>query len=115
MLVVDKKITMTADEAREFADATFAPWSPRTIDEFQAMCDLASARHRHENTNGVGYMFAIAVEGMKFGEDGSANFPMNREKLEHLRKHGTWPNGVPGAEGGQDGQPGAPGGLRRVK
>lgn len=47
MLVVDTKITMTADEAREFADATFAPWTPRTIDEFQAMCDLASARHRH--------------------------------------------------------------------
>lgn len=91
MLVADGKITMSAAETQEFEAATFAPWTPRTIDEFNAMCDLGSARHRADNTDGIGYMHALAAEGMKFGEGGEANFPMNKEKLAHMKRHGTWP------------------------
>lgn len=91
MLVSNGKITMSSAEAQEFASATFAPWTPRTIAEFNAMCDLGSARHLADNTGGQGFMFALEAEGMKFGENGEINFPMDRRKMAYLKVHGTWP------------------------
>lgn len=92
MLISDGKITMGADEAQEFKEAAFAPWIPRSIGEFNAMCDLGSARHLFENTEGVGFMHALAVEAMKFGENGEVNFPIDRRRMAFLKVHGTWPS-----------------------
>jgi hypothetical protein len=91
MLVSEGKITMGADEAQQFKDATFAPWTPRSIAEFNAMCDLGSARHLVDNTEGAGFMHALAVEAMKFGDNGEANFPIDRRRMEFVRVRGTWP------------------------
>ena len=91
MLVLDGKITMGADEAQEFKGATFASWTPRSINEFNAMCDLGSARHLVDNTEGVGFMHALAVEAMKFSENGEANFPIDRRRMEFLKIRGSWP------------------------
>lgn len=92
MLISNGKITMTASEAKEFAAATFAPWTPRTIAEFNAMCDLGSARHEVDNTEGVGFMHSLAVEAMKFGPNGEMNFPIDHRKMAYVKVHGTWPS-----------------------
>lgn len=91
MIVSDNKISMSPAEFQEFADATFAPWMPRTVAEFNAMCDLGMARHLAENTGGTGFMHAIGIDAMKFGENGEVNFPMDKRRLAYLRAHGTWP------------------------
>lgn len=92
MIIDGNRITMTGSELAEFTSATFAPWPPRTIAEFQAMCDLGAARHLADNIDGVGFMHALAVEEMKFGPDGAVNFPMDKRKMEYMRLHGTWPS-----------------------
>jgi hypothetical protein len=117
MLVSDGRITMAEGEWQEFAALSCAPWRPRTIAEFNAMCDLGAARHLADNTRGEGFMFALELEGIKFGEDGEANFPLDKRKLEYMRVHGIWPTQeqfevFQQASGAQ--QPG-PGGLTRVK
>lgn len=91
MLVSDERITMAEGEWCEFAALTFAPWRPRTIAEFNAMCDLGAARHLADNTDGQGFMFALELEGIKFSEDGQPNFPLDKAKVEYMRVHGTWP------------------------
>jgi hypothetical protein len=91
MLVADGKIMMSTAEAREFAEATFAPWTPRTVAEFNAMCELGSARHLVDNTEGAGFMHALAAEGMRFGENGEVNFPINKQKAAYMKVHGVWP------------------------
>jgi hypothetical protein len=91
MLVSDNKITMSAAEFQEFAAATFAPWHPRTIAEFNAMCDLGMARHLADDTDGAGFMHAIAVDAMKFGDDGQVNFPLDKRRMAYVKVHGIWP------------------------
>lgn len=91
MLVSENKITMGADEWEEFAAATFAPWVPRTVAEFNAMCQLGSARHLAENTEGQGFMHALAVEAIMFGPNGEVNFPIDKRRMEFVKFHGTWP------------------------
>lgn len=91
MLVSNGRITMSNAEAQEFAEATFAPWTPRTPAEFNAMCDLGSARHLADNTGGQGFMHALAAEGMKFGDDGEVNFPVNKRKAAYMKERGIWP------------------------
>lgn len=91
MLVVDGKLTMSDAEWREFAELTFAPWKPRTPREFNAMVELGMARHVAENTDGEGYMFDIALDAMKFGENGEINFPMDRRRMSYVQVHGSWP------------------------
>lgn len=83
---------MSPSEEQEFKNATNAPWTPRTVAEFNAMCDLGSAYHLVENTGGQGFMHALEAEGMKFGENGEVNFPMDRRKMAYLKAHGTWPS-----------------------
>jgi hypothetical protein len=91
MLVSEGKITMSAAEWDEFAGATFAPWMPRTPREFGAMVDLGMARHLAENTDGQGYLHAIALEAMKFGPEGDVNFPIDKRRMAFMKVHGTWP------------------------
>lgn len=91
MILDGGRIEMTASEFEAFAAATFAPWKPRTVAEFNAMCNLGAARHLAENTGGAGFMHALEAEGMLFGEDGTANFPMDQRKMDFVKKHGTWP------------------------
>lgn len=91
MQVCDGRITLSAAEWEEFARATFAPWMPRTIAEFNAMCALGSARHLAEDTGGEGFMHALAAEGMQFGPQGELNFPLDPRKLAYLKAHGEWP------------------------
>lgn len=91
MLVSENKITMGADEWNEFAAATFAPWIPRTVAEFNAMCQLGSARHLVDDTDGHGFMHALAVESMMFGPNGEVNFPIDRRRMEYVKMHGNWP------------------------
>lgn len=91
MILNGGRIEMTASELDAFSAATFAPWTPRTIAEFNAICDLGSARHLVDNTGGQGFMFALEAEGMKFGENGEVNFPMDQRKMAYLKAHGTWP------------------------
>ena len=88
MLVIDKKITMSPDEWETFRDATFAPWQPRTIAEFNAMCDLGVARHMHENIDGNGWLYTIACDSMKFGPNGEVNFPIDHQKIERIKRTG---------------------------
>lgn len=92
MLVSENKITMGADEWRDFAAATFAPWVPRTVAEFNAMCQLGCARHLAENTDGQGFMHALAVEAMMFGPTGEVNFPLDKRRMEYVKVHGNWPS-----------------------
>ena len=87
----DGRLTMNEDEWKEFAEATFAPWMPRTPREFDAMIDLGIARHLVENTGGTGGIHAIAADGMRFGANGEINFPPDRLKQAYIRRYGTWP------------------------
>jgi hypothetical protein len=91
MELSEGRITMTDAEWAQFAEATFATWRPRTPEEFNAMIDLASARHMVENTGGAGGLRAIAAEGWKFGADGEVHFPPNRRKIAYLKEYGYWP------------------------
>ena len=92
MLVTDdKKISMTDSEWSLFFYMTQAPWRPRTVDEFQAMCNLAIARM--ECDFGVdNFMALIAVEQIMFTPEGKANFPMDKEKIERMKITGKWPS-----------------------
>ena len=94
MLVSGDRITMTQMEWQQFRAATWAPWRPRSRAEFDAMCDLAAARHLVENSEGHGFLHALAVEAMKFGPAGEANFPMDRRKMAYVKVHGQWPTDV---------------------
>lgn len=92
MLVADGIITMSESEWQQFQDMTRAPWRPRTHDEFNAMCDLGTAMHRAENTDGLGEMFAQNCQRIKFDAHGVANFPADKRKLEYIRLHGHSPS-----------------------
>ncbi len=93
MLVSDNnKITMSASEFQEFADATFAPWTPRTVAEFNAMCELGMARHLAEDIGGTGFLNAIAIDAMKFGPEGQVNFPIDKRRMAYVKAHGSWPD-----------------------
>lgn len=87
----DGDISMSEKEWREFAEATAAPYRPRTALEFNAMCDLAIARHFADG-DPMGGVRAVEVEGMKFGPNGEINFPITPEQDDYMRKHGTFPS-----------------------
>ncbi|EKD97760.1 MAG: hypothetical protein ACD_23C00750G0001 [uncultured bacterium] len=91
MLVVEHLITMSDLEWSQFQEMTRAPWRPRTIDEFNAMCDLGSAVHLAEDTMSMGTVFAENTQRIKFGQDGQANFPADRRKLAYIEKYGHSP------------------------
>lgn len=88
----DGRLSMSEDEWKEFAEATFAPWMPRTPREFDAMIDLAMERHLVENTRGCGVVHAMAANGMRFGRDGEINFPIDRLKLAYAARYAHWPS-----------------------
>lgn len=90
MIINDKQITMTASEWTMFKELTFAPWTPRTIDEFNAMCDLGRARHFHEKTDGS-FIAGLACDCAKFDEDGTAHFPPDNRKLAYIKAFGKSP------------------------
>ena len=89
---VDGTITMSQSEWQQFLAATSAPYKPRSILEFNAMCDLAAARYLHENVGENGGMHAIAVEAMKFGPNAEKNFPLTKAQDDYMKKHGTFPS-----------------------
>jgi hypothetical protein len=92
MMVTDGRITLTDAEFLKFQQLlTWVSWRPRTPDEFNAMCDLAMARHRADNTAGLGEMYAQAIGSMRFGPEGEINFPEDRRRLAYAAAHGTWP------------------------
>jgi hypothetical protein len=78
--LVDGDILMSQREWEEFEGATQAQYRPRTIFEFNAMCDLAGARHaanaRDAACKNLAFETAscINVEAMKFGPKGEVNF-----------------------------------------
>lgn len=120
MLISEGRITMTEGEWQEFVEATFAPWRPRTIAEFNAMCDLGGARHLVDNTDGAGFMHAIAVEDMKFTDDGQPNFPLDKRKVAYMKAKGTWPTqqqleAFMREHGGGATDVSSTGGLKRIK
>ncbi len=87
----DGRLTLSEDEWKEFAEATFAPWIPRTPKEFDAMIDLGMERHLIDNTEGRGWLRAMAADGMRFGPQGEINFPADRLKLAYAARYGAWP------------------------
>ena len=91
MILSDGSLTMTDDEWQQFTNITRAPWRPRTREEFDAMCTLGAACHRAENTDGAGWMHALACEEMRFGPNGEMNFPADQRRLAYTAAHGTWP------------------------
>lgn len=115
MLINDGKITMTQTEWVEFESITFAPWRPRSIAEFNAMCELGAARHKVENDNGQGWIHAVTCKSIKFSEDGRANFPEDKRRMAYVKVHGMWPTDEELAEfeGRGPGAP-SPGPLRSV-
>lgn len=92
MLISDGQLTLSNSEWALFQEVTFAPWRPRTRDEFNAMCKLGAIRHMIENTGGVGWMRALACEDIMFGENGEINFPQDKRRMAYLKVHGTWPS-----------------------
>lgn len=91
-MVIEGRIRMTDNEWKEFERLNWAPWRPRTPAEFNAMCDLAIARHQVEDTDGLGEVYAIATAQMKFGPNGEVNFPADKRREAYVKVHGTWPN-----------------------
>lgn len=87
----DGDITMSDREWSQFAAATAAPYRPRTVLEFNAMCDLAIARHFADG-DPMGGVRAVEVEAMKFGPNGEINFPITPEQDDYMRKHGKFPS-----------------------
>lgn len=83
-------IAMSESEWQEFARLTFAPWRPRTISEFNAMCDLAAAKYMADD-DPMGGVHAASVEVMKFGANGEINYPITRDQEAFMTKHGTFP------------------------
>lgn len=92
MLISGEKITMSVEEGRQFMEITLSKSVPRTIREFNALAELGAARHMIENTGGAGWMHAFSCEEIKFGEDGTANFPADQRRLAYVKVHGTWPS-----------------------
>lgn len=90
-MLVETTIRMTDQEWLEFQRLNWAPWRPRTPQEFNAMCELAMARHIAENTDGLGEVYAIATSKMKFGPNGEINFPADRRRDAFVKAHGSWP------------------------
>lgn len=91
MIVSDDRLQMSADEWAQFQEITHAPWTPRTPREFDAMCELGAAYHLAQNTEGAGWMRAMACEHMKFGPEGQINFPADQRRLAYVKVHGGWP------------------------
>lgn len=94
--LADGHISMSASEWQQFQRMTNAPYRPRTIREFNAMCDMAVARHDAEFRIGVddlGLCRAVAVQVMKFGPNGEVNFPITPAQDAYMKKHGTFPTG----------------------
>jgi hypothetical protein len=91
MLIVDGRITMSESEWLQFQTVTLAPWKPRTPEEFNAMCDLGSAAHRAADTEGMGDVYALAPQKMKFGANGEVNFPADQRRLAYVKVHGHAP------------------------
>lgn len=92
MLVIDGVIRMNDKEANHFMEVVGGPYTPRTPAEFNAMCDLAIARHLHENTKGLGAVFAASIGAMKFGPNGEINFFTDSRRADFAKVHGYWPN-----------------------
>lgn len=92
MMVFGEALSMTPDEWADFQRITHAPWTPRTPEEFDAMCDLGAARHKAENTDGKGWLHAMGCISMKFGPNGEMNFPADARRLAYVKAHGTWPS-----------------------
>lgn len=114
MMIVDGRIRMTDEEWQRFQRMNWAPWCPRTPAEFNAMCDLAIARHQVENTDGLGEVYAQATEKMKFGPNGEINFPEDKRKLAYVKEHGVWPTDAQMKEF-EAGETASPGGLSVVR
>lgn len=91
MLVIDGVIRMNDKEALHFKEVVGGPYIPRTPAEFNAMCDLSIARHLHENTSGLGGVFAEAVRAVKFGPQGEINFFTDSRRADFAKVHGHWP------------------------
>lgn len=115
MLVADGIITMSESEWQQFQEMTRAPWRPRTPEEFNAMCDLGSAMHKAENTEGLGQVFAQNCHRIKFDELGEANFPADKRKLEYVRQYGHTPSPEQLAEFLKSDSPKAATGLSLVR
>lgn len=92
MLVIDGVIRMNDKEVRHFIEVVGGPYIPRTPAEFNAMCDLSIARHLHEDTNGLGCIFAEAIRAVKFGPDNKINFFTDSRRTDFAKVHGYWPS-----------------------
>lgn len=91
MVVSDGRISMSEQEWRQFAAATFATWKPRTVEEFNAMVDLAIARRRADDDAVEAALDVVALDAYKFGPDGEVNFPVNQRWLAYVKVHGVAP------------------------
>jgi hypothetical protein len=92
MQVHDNKITMTDKEWTDFQEGNKAPWRPRTIEEFNAMCELGAAMHLAENTLSMGAGMAIASRRMKFGPNGEINYPADMAIIDYFNLYGEAPS-----------------------
>ena len=91
MIVADGRISMSEQEWQQFAAATFATWRPRTVEEFNAMVDLAIARRRADEDAVEAALDVVALDAYKFGPDGEVNFPANQRWLAYVKVHGVAP------------------------
>ena len=92
MMLVDGRIRMSDQEWQAFQRMNWAPWRPRRPAEFNAICELAKVRHEIENTDGMGGVYALATEKMKFGPNNEVNFPEDKRRLAAMKTTGTWLN-----------------------
>ena len=92
MMVFNGALAMSPNEWTDFQRITYAPWPPRTPEEFDAMCDLGAARHKAENTNGKGRVHAGICRLIKFSPGGEMNFPVDVHRLAYAKVCGTLPD-----------------------
>lgn len=81
---VDADLQLTQAEWELFQDITDATYRPRTIAEFNAMCDLAGARYAadyreaekkgDQKTCSVAMIRVINASAARFGADGECHF-----------------------------------------
>jgi len=84
MLIEGNNITMTDHEWESFRIMTRAQSVPKTIEEFNTMCDIAAQQKCDEDPIN-GPMWMMGTLAMKFSPDNTPNFPLNSARNMCMR------------------------------
>lgn len=85
---------MTEAEWLQFKAITNAQWRPRTVEEFNAMCNLAAAKAHADTPGGFGIINGLEAESIRFDENGEMKFPPNPRKQAFIKEFGREPKNM---------------------